>query len=36
MVGYTELLQKNALFVLDEKGRRYTMIILEAANVWAP
>ena len=32
IVGYTELLQKNALFLLDEKGRRYMMVILEAAK----
>jgi PAS domain S-box-containing protein len=32
MVGFTELLQKNAAPILDEKGRRYMMIILEAAK----
>jgi PAS domain S-box-containing protein len=32
MVGYTELLQKNAFSLLDEKGRRYTMTILESAK----
>jgi PAS domain S-box-containing protein len=30
--GYTELLQKNASAVLDEKGRRYVGMILEAAK----
>jgi light-regulated signal transduction histidine kinase (bacteriophytochrome) len=32
IVGYTELLQKNALFLLDEKGRHYMMIILDSAK----
>jgi PAS domain S-box-containing protein len=32
MVGYTELLQKNASSLLDEKGRRYMAIILEASK----
>ena len=32
MVGYTELLQKNASSLLDEKGRRYMMNILESAQ----
>ena len=32
MVGYTELLQKNASARLDEKDRRYMTIILEAAK----
>jgi PAS domain S-box-containing protein len=32
MVGYTELLQKNASSILDDKGRRYMTMILEAAK----
>ena len=32
MVGFTELLQKNASSSLDEKGRRYMMMILESAK----
>ena len=32
IVGYTELLQKNALPVLDEKGHRYMVTILESAR----
>jgi PAS domain S-box-containing protein len=32
MAGYTELLQKNASSILDEKSRRYTMMILESAK----
>ena len=32
MAGYAELLQKNASSVLDEKSRRYMIIILEAAK----
>jgi len=32
MVGYTELLQKNASARLDDKDRRYMTIILEAAK----
>ena len=32
MVGYTELLQKNASSLLDEKGHRYMMMILESAK----
>lgn len=32
MVGYTELLQKNISSVLDEKGRRYMVTILESAK----
>jgi len=32
MVGFTELLQKNSLSLLDEKGRRYMMMILESAK----
>lgn len=32
MVGYTELLQKNASSILDDKGRRYTLMILESAK----
>lgn len=32
MVGYTELLQKNASSVMDDKGRRYLAMILEAAQ----
>jgi PAS domain S-box-containing protein len=32
MVGYTELLQKNVSSLLDEKGRRYMGIILEASK----
>jgi PAS domain S-box-containing protein len=31
-VGYTELLQKNAFPVLDEKGRRYVTMVLESAK----
>jgi PAS domain S-box-containing protein len=32
MAGYTELLQKNASSILDEKSRRYTVMILESAK----
>jgi PAS domain S-box-containing protein len=32
MVGYTELLQKHASALVDDKGRRYMMMILEAAK----
>ncbi len=32
MVGYAELLQKSASSMLDDKGRRYMMMILEAAK----
>ncbi|QNI33133.1 DUF4118 domain-containing protein [Alloacidobacterium dinghuense] len=32
MVGYTELLQKNAFTAMDDKGRRYMTMILEAAK----
>jgi PAS domain S-box-containing protein len=32
MVGFTELLQKNAFAILDEKGRRYLKTILESAK----
>src|SRR6267378_1298537 len=32
VVGYTELLQKNASAILDEKSRRYMMTILESAK----
>jgi PAS domain S-box-containing protein len=32
IVGFTELLQKNASSLLDEKGRRYLMTILESAK----
>lgn len=32
MVGYTELLQKHAAATMDDKGRRYMMMILEAAK----
>jgi PAS domain S-box-containing protein len=32
MVGYTELLQKHAAATMDEKARRYMMMILEAAK----
>jgi PAS domain S-box-containing protein len=32
MVGFTELLQKNASSMVDEKGRRYMMMILESAK----
>src|SRR6516165_8229440 len=32
MVGFTELLQKNSLSLLDENGRRYMMMILESAK----
>jgi PAS domain S-box-containing protein len=32
MVGYTELLQKTSGSQLDEKGRRYMMMILESAK----
>jgi PAS domain S-box-containing protein len=32
MVGFTELLQKNAASMVDEKGRRYMMMILESAK----
>jgi PAS domain S-box-containing protein len=32
MVGYTELLQKNAASILDEKNHRYMMMILESAK----
>jgi PAS domain S-box-containing protein len=32
IVGYAELLQKNASSILDEKGHRYMMTILESAK----
>jgi len=32
MVGFTELLQKNSSSLLDEKGPRYMMMILESAK----
>ena len=32
MVGFTELLQKHASSSMDDKGRRYMMMILEAAK----
>src|SRR5262247_1193464 len=32
MVGYTELLQKNASAILDEKSQRYMTMILESAQ----
>jgi len=32
MVGFTELLQKNSVSLLDEKGRRYMIMILESAK----
>ena len=32
MVGYTELLQKNAFAILDEKNQRYMMMILDSAQ----
>jgi len=32
MVGYTELLQKNASSLLDDKGRRYMTMVLESAK----
>src|SRR5262245_41808864 len=32
MVGYTELLQKNASAILDEKNQRYMMMILDSAQ----
>lgn len=32
MVGFTELLQRNASSQLDDKGKRYTGMILEAAK----
>jgi PAS domain S-box-containing protein len=32
MVGFTELLQKNAASLVDDKGRRYMMMILESAK----
>jgi PAS domain S-box-containing protein len=32
MIGYTELLQKHASSVVDDKGRRYMMMILESAK----
>jgi light-regulated signal transduction histidine kinase (bacteriophytochrome) len=32
MVGYTELLQKGASSSVDDKGRRYMMMILESAK----
>ncbi|HVH93222.1 MAG TPA: PAS domain S-box protein, partial [Candidatus Acidoferrum sp.] len=32
MAGYAELLQKSAASILDEKGRRYMMMILESAK----
>jgi PAS domain S-box-containing protein len=32
MAGYAELLQKNAASILDEKSRRYMMMILESAK----
>ena len=31
-VGYAELLQKNASSILDEKSRRYTLMIMESAQ----
>jgi PAS domain S-box-containing protein len=31
-VGYTELLQKNVAAILDDRNRRYTSLILEAAK----
>jgi light-regulated signal transduction histidine kinase (bacteriophytochrome) len=32
MVGFGELLQKNAASILDDKSRRYVMMILESAK----
>lgn len=32
MAGYTELLRKNALSVLDEKSQRYVTVIMESAQ----
>jgi PAS domain S-box-containing protein len=32
MAGFTELLQKNAASVLDERGKRYVKMILESAQ----
>ena len=32
LAGYTELLRKNAASMLDEKSRRYTLMILESAQ----
>ena len=32
MVGFTELLQKSASSMVDDKGRRYMMMILESAK----
>jgi PAS domain S-box-containing protein len=32
VAGYTELLQKNAVSVLDEKSRRYVLMILESVQ----
>jgi light-regulated signal transduction histidine kinase (bacteriophytochrome) len=32
LAGYTELLQKHASSVLDEKSRRYVMMVLESAK----
>ena len=32
MVGYTELLQKNTSSVVDDKGRRYMMMVLESGK----
>jgi PAS domain S-box-containing protein len=32
MVGFAELLQKSAASILDDKGRRYVMMILESAK----
>ncbi|HEY1468660.1 MAG TPA: ATP-binding protein [Candidatus Acidoferrum sp.] len=32
MIGFTELLQKGASSQLDDKGRRYTSVILESAK----
>ena len=32
IIGFTELLQKNASSTLDEKGRRYMMTIMESAK----
>ena len=32
MVGYTELLQKHASAILDERSRRYMLMILESAK----
>jgi PAS domain S-box-containing protein len=32
MAGYTELLQKNAVSTLDEKGKRYVSMVLDSAK----